>query len=235
MSQSSNDLPREIENALTYLNDKDVATFRRKFRSQADDSRQRDHTAVELAAGVYCARLGYALLYERTLGGLTPDWQVHDCHGEPAFFADVLTFHMAQQVEREQERQLEEQGIFCGFVPSSEDRLYGILQKKTTSYKVLADDTGQPFVVFVFGCFNAMLTSQEISRCLHGEQGLFGLYLHLSGVYHFESITTLAHGQVYDFKFHANEGATRPLELPSGFVPRPMPARAAEDGAGGLR
>ena len=138
---------------------------------------------------------------------------------------------MAEKVEKEQERQQAEQGSFCGLLPPSEDRLYGILQDKTTKYKALADDAGLPFIVFVFGCFNAFLHAQEVCRCLYGEHGLFALYPQLSGIYHFESIRRLDHGQVYDFHFYGNQGATRPIELPSGFVPLPIPPRAS----GGIR
>jgi hypothetical protein len=66
----------------------------------------------------------------------------------------------------------------------------------------------------------------EVRHCLQGEHGLFALYPQLSGVHHFESIMTRDHGQMYEFRFHANPGASRPVGLPSGFVPRPIPARA---------
>jgi hypothetical protein len=221
----ANNLPPEVLNALTHLEARDAATFRKKFNQQAHVPRDRDHTCLELAAGVYIARLGYTPLYERQLGRQTPDWDVRDADGEPVFFADVYTFHMAEGVEKEQERQLEEQGIFCGHLPPSEDRLYSILQGKTTKYKRLADEIGLPFVVFVFGCFEAFLQDLEVRHCLQGEHGLFGLYPQLSGVYHFESIMTPDRGQVYDFHFFANHDAARPIELPNGFVPRPIPAR----------
>jgi hypothetical protein len=109
---------------------------------------------------------------------------------------------MAENVEKEQAIQFDKKGMHCDFVPPSEDRLHPILAEKATKYKALADEVR------------------------HGEHGLFHLYLHLGGVCHFESIWTPDQGQVYGFQFYENQGATRPIELPSGFVPRPIPARA---------
>jgi hypothetical protein len=219
------ELPAEAEAALTYLNAKDAASFRRKFRSQANDARKRDHTYLELVAGVYFASLGFTPLYEQALGGLTPDWQLENGEGKSVFFADVLTFHMAESVEREQDRQIAERRSFGGWLPASHERLYGRLQEKATRHKAVADETGLPFVVAVFAPFNAFLQPVEVRFCLDGEQGLFALYPHLSGVYHFENIMTLEHGQAYVFQFHRNPGATHPIDLQDGFVPRPIPAR----------
>src|SRR5262249_44543441 len=120
---------------------------------------------------------------------------------------------------------LEEWGIYCGFLPPSEDRLYGSLQDKAAKHKTAADNAGLPFVIFLFGCFNSFLGSSEVRNCLSGEHGLFGLYPQLSGAYHFQNVSTIEEASTYQFQFSPNEHATRPITLPSGWVPRPIPAR----------
>ncbi len=227
MVRKSDGLPRNIQNGLKYLGDRTQQAFLRKFQEQSKNRQQLQHTLIELIPGVFGARRGFAPLYEPAMDGQTPDWLFRDQEGKPQFFSDVLNFHMNEAIEKEMKEALRTQPCWGRELPRSEDRLYPSLRAKAAKYKHLAEKVNLPFVIFLYGWFEAFLHPWEIEFCIKDpKDGLFKDYPHLSGVYHFDDATPLGCGWVnpgYYFRFYSNPHASRPMTLIDGLVPLPIP------------
>lgn len=207
-----------IHQSLRYLNKKDAAAFRKKFRRVRDDDQQFMHTYRELLAGVFVARQGYAPLYEPVLEGLTPDWHFLADEGRPAFIADVVNFHIDSPIEAEQNRAMREASSWCGWLPDNAHRMYPSIQGKAGKYKDLASRRKLPFVVFVYSLFSACVQLHEVEACLHGKEGLFDAYPTLTGVCHFEGAV-----DGYNFVYLVNPKASHSgFSLEGGFLPVPL-------------
>src|SRR5262245_2994570 len=177
-----------IRRALTSLSSADRQKFRKAFRDQADDKPQLLHTSRALFAGVFMVRQGYGAEYERSLGGQTPDWYFTGRDGRPDFFAEVVNFHLTLEIEANINWACERTGGWCGWLPNNEHRLYPSIQGKAAKYKALAAETGLPFVVFVYGLFDAFVQLREVEACLlPAADGLFRLYPTLTGAYYFDT------------------------------------------------
>jgi hypothetical protein len=227
MAQQRLELSPNIRNGLKYLNDQDIRNFLKKFRQQSTDRRQLAHTRVELIAGVFGARMGFLPRYEPKMEGQTPDWLFLDLEAKPRFFGDVLNFHMNEGIEKRMDDGLQTQGWWGDELPGSEDRLHPSVKEKAGKYKALADSFDLPFVVFVYGWFEAFLHPKEIEFCLRSQEyGIFKDYPQLSGVYHLDDAASVGRERVspgYRFRFYANPDASRPLRLAEGLVPLPIP------------
>jgi hypothetical protein len=216
-----------IPRALTYLSAKDQGAFRKKFREQGEDDRQAMHTFRELLVGVFGARLDYTPHYEPKIDGQTPDWQFQR-DGQGEFIADVMSFHIDRDIELEQERALQGDGLrsWCGWVPDYSKRLYPAIQAKAVKYKNLVTRRGAPFVVFVHGLFSACLLPDEIEACLLSPDGLFPEYPTLSGVWNMyeKGDCRFDASAGYRFDFYENPNATHPAsKLPNGSLPYRFP------------
>jgi hypothetical protein len=226
MQAESGVFPPEIKNSLRWLAQEDAGAFRRKLKQQANDPRQRDHTAIELMVGVFGKTLGYYPQYEPALGGQTPDWLFLDSNNKPCFFAEVVSFHMATKIEGQMHKACQEGDVWCDYLPGSEGRLLQPLRDKVAKYKMLADKMNLPFIIVVYGFFDAFLHPKEVSACLRDpEFGLFHDFPQLTGVYLAESGMPLGIGpqrEGYRFRFFANENASRPLILRDDILPRPI-------------
>ena len=79
----------------------------------------------------------------------------------------------------------------------------------------------------MYAWFNADLRPKEVEYCLQSWGfGLFKDYPQLTGVYHFDDALPVSRGLMipgYRFRFYANPDASRPLDLPDGLVPTPIP------------
>jgi hypothetical protein len=228
MARQKAQLPRNIRNGLKYLNDCVERAFLKKCQNQSRDTRLLAHTRIELIPGVFGAMMGYTPRYEPKMDGQTPDWLFLNMEGKPHFFGEVVNFHMNDVIEKRMEKALQIDDCWCGELPGSEERLYAVLKDtKITNYRGLADTVDLPFVLFVYGWFEAFLHPIEIGFCLRDRKcGLFKDYPQLSGLYHFEDAAPLG-GEIvhpgYHFRFYASPNASRPLMLPDGLVPLPIP------------
>jgi hypothetical protein len=228
MARQKAQLPGNIRNGLKYLNDRDERGFLKKCQGQSSDTRLLAHTRIELIPGVFGAMMGYTPRYEPKMEGQTPDWLFLNMEGKPHFFGEVVSFHMNDIIEKSMEEALEIDDCWFGELPGSEERLYWVIKnEKITKYRELADTVDLPFVLFVYGWFEAFLHSMELRICLTDrEYGLFKDYPQLSGIYHFDDAAPLGREVVdprYDFRFYASPNASRPLMLPDGLVPLPIP------------
>jgi hypothetical protein len=182
---------------------------------------------MELIPGVFAARMGFTPQYEPKMEGQTPDWRFLDVNGTFLFFGDVVNFHMEEPIEKKIAEAMQAGVPWRGELPDSEERLYPSLRQKTGKYKELADKVNLPFVIFLYGRFEAFLHPKEIKSCLNNQQwGLFTDYPQLSGVYHFDDALSTGHGWAepgYRFCFYPNPNASRPLPLADGIVPLPIP------------
>ncbi len=219
-----------VGNALTYLTPADQNKARKKIRAQASDDRQVTHTAHELYAGVFMARLGYTTQYEPKINGRTPDWRFTGAGGQRDLLADVVNFHLPQ-IEDELARQVvdhqDKDAIVstCFWQPDNQQRLFSALQEKARKYRELAAATGLPYVVFVYGDWLADLRHHDFIACLspstETEVGLFESYPTLAGVCH------IGHGLMSELQFtyypsnvHAEAAA---FEILNGTLPIPLP------------
>jgi hypothetical protein len=227
MAQQRLALPANIRNGLKYLSGSGAQTFLKKFRKQSKDRRQVAHTMIELIPGVFGARMGFAPEYEPKMEGQTPDWLFFDPEAKPRFFGDVLNFHLNDSLEKKMGARIQTYGWWDSDLPPSEKRLYSSITEKAGKYKELANRVDLPFVVFVYGWFEAFLYPMEIKFCLKGQSyKLFQDYPQLSGVYHFDDAAPVGPEEVnpgYRFHYYANPDASRPLALADGLVPLPIP------------
>jgi len=217
-----------IQNGLKYLRNQDARAFVRKFQQQSKDERQFAHTMIELIPGIFGARMGFIPEYEPNMEGQTPDCRFLDPEAKPCFFAEVVNLHMNEDIEKEMRKALKIDDIWSGNLPNSADRLYPTLENKMGKYRALADKVDLPFVVFIYGWFNAFLDPVEIEYCLSNmEWGIFKKYPQLSGAYHFDNASLDGgyggNNPDYRFRFYTNPDATRPLPLTDGLVPFPIP------------
>lgn len=227
MAKQAHVLRSNIRNGLKYLSDQDVRVFQKKFQQQSEDKRQLAHTRMELITGVFGAMIGFTPQYEPKMEGQTPDWLFLDPEAKPHFFGDVLNFHINEGIEKKTEEALHTHQEWGDELPGSEERLYPSLQGKAVKYRELVGRIHLPFVVFVYGWFEAFLHPMEVEYCLSARKcGLFKDYPQLSGVYHFDDGVPLGRGwvnPVYRFRYYANPNASQPLVLGDGLVPVPIP------------
>jgi hypothetical protein len=208
-----------INQSFRYLNQRDAATFRKKFRQMRDDDQQFMHTFRELLAGIFMARQDYEPQYEPELEGLTPDW-LFTARDRPSFIADVVNFHIDRTIETGQQQVLAHRDVWCDWMPDNSWRLQPAIQGKAGKYKEVALQKGLPFVVFVYTLFSAAVQTWEIEACFHGEAGLFDAYPTLTGVCHYD-----ASGPGYRFTYFPNAMSNhRDVTIKGGFLPIPLEA-----------
>jgi hypothetical protein len=201
-----------IYRCFEHIFEADARRFVRTLRDQIHDNEQVMHTFRELVLGAYLGANGYVARYEQSIGGKTPDWCIFDESSSLSGIMELTNFHIDKATESEIKQHLEAKGIWTGWLPDNVDRLYQRLWRKATRYKSLIAEQGVPYVVGVFGGFEAAVQPDELHTCLFDEEhGLFRLCHELSGVLFFEESA----GQ-YTFSYTGNPNALRPIELPSG-------------------
>lgn len=197
----------------------DERKFVKKFREQPSDSDQIMHTFRELILGAYLSSRGFRARHDYVANDKTPDWSILDADGAITGIVELTNFHIDKTTENEIEGQMRARGIAATYWRDQNkdnvDRLYRVIWRKAEKYSSLAEELQTPYVVSVFGEFEAAVDFEEVCLCLFDEKtGLFGMYPELSGVLYFEE----GSGQ-YSFNYAGNPNALRTIELPVGIFP----------------
>src|SRR5262249_52785108 len=92
------------------------------------------------------------------------------------------------------------------------NRLYDRIQDKCVVYKDTAESEGVPYVIGLYGDFDADVQLEEVQECLYDQEtGLFNSYPEVSGVLFFNDNFI-----IYLFVYLLNHRAKRPYNLPNG-------------------
>jgi hypothetical protein len=190
--------------------------FVKKFGEQPHDQNQVMHTLAELTCGAYLSSQGYRVSCDYNLNGQTPDWCILNDAGLPQAIIDVRNFHIDQITEQDIEQQKQNKLVVVVWRDgntNNKDRLYENIKQKAEKYRDLANTLALPYVIAVRPDFRAAVDIQEVSDCLFSKtDGIFELYLHVSGVLYFEE-----DGGRYIFRFISNPKCLRMLDLPEGY------------------
>jgi hypothetical protein len=90
------------------------------------------------------------------------------------------------------------------------NRLWAKVDHKAGAYHALVTAQNLPYVVAVFGTFEAVVLPDEILACLTGDQSVFQGRSSLSGVWFVREECAL-----FRFTYYPNANALAPLTLPS--------------------
>lgn len=206
-------IARRIEELLPLLSTEEQRKFRRRFRTESPE--QANHTFRELLLGVYLLGSGFAVRYDHSLGGKTPDWVLFDADGVHRGLVDQTTFHQTRELDDEIIQTLRRGEAWVGWLPDNATRLYQKLHAKAEVYAELSRELSIPNVVAVFFEFNADVEEDEVHEVLfklHGG-GLFKHAPSLSGVISFRE-----QSGTYSFRYALNPEAQCRLILPDGRV-----------------
>jgi hypothetical protein len=208
-----------IYRCFEYICEEDQRKFVKKFQEQPHDSDQIMHTFRELVLGGYLSSKGFRVKHDYVIDDQTPDWSILDVEGQSITgIVELANFHIDKASENDIKEQKHARGIASYWRDQNKDnvaRLYHSIWCKASVYKSLTEKLQVPYVVGVFGEFEAAIDFEEVCVCLFDEKaGLFGMYPELSGVLYFEE----NHGQ-YSFKHASNPDALQKIELPVGIIP----------------
>lgn len=207
-----------IYHCFEFMCEEDERRFLKKFREQPHNSDQIMHTFRELVLGAHLNSRGFRVRHDCTIDAQTPDWCILDDSSAVIGIVELTNFHIDKATEREIEEKLKGRGIASVWRDQNKDnvdRLYHCIWHKAQVYRVLAKKLRIPYVVAVFGEFQAAVDFEEVHHCLFDEGfGLFEMYPEVSGVLYFEESS----GQ-YLFKYARNPNALQVMDLPSGVFP----------------
>ncbi len=199
------------------ISEEDELKFVRKFREQPDDSDQIMHTVRELVLGAYLGSNGFQVRHDYRVNSKTPDWCIVDEKSVPATIVELTNFHIDMATEEQIEEQRQARGRAAFWRDGNKDnvdRLYHRICRKAQVYRMLVEKLRIPYIVAVFGEFEAAIDFDEVWSCLDGELGVFGLYPEVSGVLYFEE----SWGR-YAFNYAQNSNALHVMALPSSLFP----------------
>ena len=224
-----------IYHCFEYTCEEDERKFVKRFREQPHDSDQVMHTFRELVLGAYLNSSGFRVIHDYAVDAQTPDWCILDDKSAVIGIVELASFHIDKATEREIERQSEARGrasVWRDENKDNADRLYHCIWHKAQAYRALSKKLRVPYVVAVFGEFEAIVDFEEVALCLSDEEsGLFEMYPELSGVLYFEESS----GR-YLFEYARNPNALQVIDLSSGVFPskvapskslQPTPSRQA--------
>jgi len=194
--------------------EQDQQRFVKKFRDQSNDSDLIMHTYRELILGAYLSANGLSVRHDYLLHGETPDWCILDNTSAVIGITELANFHIDKRTEWEIKKQIETKGIAL-YHPDNFNRLYYSIWHKAQKYQTLAQNLQIPYVVAIFGWFEAAVDFEEVQSCIfHKDIGLFKIYPEVSGVLYFQESL----GR-YLFNYARNPNALQVIELPSGAFP----------------
>ncbi len=195
-----------------YIHEADARMFVKKFSEQLHNNTQVMHTFRELILGAYLASNGFKVRYDNSVDSSTPDWCILDEASNINGIVELTNFHTDKETETEIQEAKQSKGVWVGWMPPNDERLYQIIWGKARVYKALVEKYRVPYVIAVFSEFTAALDIDELHSCLfHDETGLFVLYPTTSGVLFFEERT----GR-YAFTYLQNPHAHRELHIQDG-------------------
>ena len=206
-------------NARTYycfehICEQDQRRFLKNFRDQSNDSDQIMHTYRELILGAYLSANGLNVSYDFRVHNKTPDWCILDNTSKVMGIIELTNFHIDKPMEGQIKKQIEAQGI-AFYHPDNFERLYYCMWHKTELYQALVQNLQIPYVVAIFGWFEAAVDFEEVQFCIfHKDIGLFKIFPQVSGVLYFQESL----GR-YLFNYARNPNAQQVIELPGGPFP----------------
>jgi hypothetical protein len=207
-----------IYRCFEYICEKDQRKFVKKFRDQSHDSDQIMHTFRELVLGAYLSSNHFNVIYDYTIETKTPDWCILNDESEVVGIVELTNFHIDKLTENEIKRQVDTSGITVFWRDQNKDnvdRLYHCIWHKAEVYQVLAKKLKIPYVIGIFGEFQAAIDFEEVKHCLYDEQiGLFELHPEVSDALYFQESS----GR-YFFNYANNPSSSQGIDLPSGVFP----------------
>lgn len=205
-----------IYHCFQYLDDGENEKFVREFRQQPHDKIQVMHTFRELILGAYLSQSGLQARHNCSIDSKTPDWCILD-HSGPKGVIELVNFHPAAEISKDIADQMLKNGIWCNFLQGNTQRLYHAILEKTMKYKALVTKYQIPYVVSVFGEFDAFVDSDELEQCLFDKEGgIFNLYSEIAGVLYFEESSG-----TYFFSYLPNPTARFSMSIPAGKFQKP--------------
>ena len=200
----------------------DQRTFVKKFREQPHESDQIMHTFRELVLGTYLCSKGFRAMHDYAIEAKTPDWCILDDKSEVIGIVELTNFHLDRNTETEIKRKIGASLAACVWRDQNKDnveRLYQCIWHKADVYHALIKKLKVPYVVSVFGDFQAAIDFEEVQYCLFDKEiGLFERYSDVSGVLYFQERC----GR-YFFDYACNPHALEILDIPSGTFPAESP------------
>lgn len=196
------------------LDQSEELKFVRKFREQPHDNIQIMHTFRELILGAYISKSGFDMCHDCEIESKTPDWSILNDNSHPQCIIELVNFHTDAETTKDIAQQIKDKGIWCNFTKPNIDRLYQVIWAKSSKYKRIVQKLKIPYIVSVFGDFQADVEMDEIKICLFGQDGLFKIYPEVSGLLYFEESS----GSYY-FKYFSNPDAEKPIAITDGSFP----------------
>jgi hypothetical protein len=164
---------------------------------------------------LYLTLNGFNVRYEYSVDSRTPDWCILDETSKLSGIVELTNFHTKQNIESEMKQAFKHKGLWVGWMPQNDNRLYKSISHKAGVYKDLVGRRRIPYVIALYGDFFAAVDVDELHLCLaDGETSLFELYPTISGVVFFEE-----KGGKYHFKYFPNSHADTELQLAECIFP----------------
>jgi len=204
-----------------YISEEDQHKFVKKFRDQPHDSDQIMHTFRELVLGAYLSSRGFRVRHDYAVEKKTPDWSIFDEQQIIMGIVELTNFHIDRLTEIKIKKRMAAEQMAVVWRDENKDnveRLYHCIWQKVDTYRVLIDKQRLPYVIAVFGEFNASIDFEEVEYCLLDKKiGLFKPYPDLSGVLYFQE----KFGR-YFFNYAQNPHAFHVMQLPEGAFPEEL-------------
>jgi len=204
-----------IYRCFEYICEEDERKFIKKFREHPPTSDQLMHTVRELILGSYLCSRDFKAIYDYAIDTQTPDWCILDESFSVKGIVELVNFHIDKVTDNKIEKQRQVKGIAWYWRDGNKDnvdRLYECIQYKAQVYRNLTEELRLPYVIAVFGDFQAAVDFEEVQTCLFDEgAGLFKLYPGVSGLLYFEE-----NSGRYSFRYAHNPNRLRVLDLPDG-------------------
>lgn len=191
-----------LQSLVERLHPDDVRPFVDKLTTQALDPKF--HTYRELLVGVHLRDLGFDVRYERALGNLTPDWSLVSTEGSTLEVLDVTTVHQRHEKDTEIRNALGASARWTGWITVPPDHIYRKLSDKAGQYSRVARDSALPYVLAVYGDFNASISPEDMEHVLfslHG--GWFRTVWEVSGLLYFRQTMFR-----FEYSYYVNPEAT---------------------------
>lgn len=202
-----------------YVCEEDQRKFTKKFRELPSYSDQTMHTLRELIIGAHLRANGFQVRHDYDVDNKTPDWCILSDESAVIGIVELMNFHIDKATEIEIRRQCETKVNYTYWRDGNKDnvdRLYQRIEDKAQRYRSQAISLKVPYVVAVFGEWEAAMDFDDIRLCLFcKETGLFGEYPEMSGVLYFVEQNALR----YLFYYTENPNASQPITMPTGVFP----------------
>jgi hypothetical protein len=117
-----------------------------------------------LLLGAYLSSNGFRVRHDYALGAKTPDWCILDDKSGVIGIIELVNFHINKLAESEIEQQIKRKGMAFYWRDQNKDnvaRLYHCIWKKARLYHALVKKLKTPYVVSIFGEFQAAVDFEK--------------------------------------------------------------------------